>query len=130
MSAYVTDTHALVHYVKDERRKLGRRAWAAFESLRDGRAALYVPAPVSIEIWFLFLGGRLGAPSLQSFWRDHPELQHVELLHEDIVRASDLEWEHRDPYDRLIVSTALRLGLPLITGDQEITGWGGVDVCW
>ena len=30
---------------------------------------------------------------------------------------------HGDPADRLIVATAMTLGLPLITGDKKITAW-------
>jgi PIN domain nuclease of toxin-antitoxin system len=48
----------------------------------------------------------------------------------DVFAAYELDWQHSDPYDRLIVATARRLELPLITGDQAITDWGGVEVCW
>jgi PIN domain nuclease of toxin-antitoxin system len=30
---------------------------------------------------------------------------------------------HGDPADRLIVATALVLGVPLITADRQITAW-------
>lgn len=36
------------------------------------------------------------------------------------VAATDLDWEHRDPADRLIVATATELALPLITRDRVI----------
>lgn len=45
-------------------------------------------------------------------------------------RSVQLEWLHKDPADRLICATALEHQLPLITHDQEITRWGGVNVIW
>ena len=35
-----------------------------------------------------------------------------------------------DPYDRLIVGTALRLDMPLITRDQQIVDSGLVETIW
>jgi PIN domain nuclease of toxin-antitoxin system len=36
------------------------------------------------------------------------------------VDAVDLEWEHADPSDRIIVATARRLGASLVTADTAI----------
>ncbi|MFL5404749.1 MAG: hypothetical protein ACJ79O_02715 [Myxococcales bacterium] len=47
------------------------------------------------------------------------------------MAASELDWDHKDVFDRLIVvACALRLDLPLITGDAVITDWGGVQIQW
>jgi PIN domain nuclease of toxin-antitoxin system len=35
-----------------------------------------------------------------------------------------------DPADRFIVATALEAGAPLLTSDQAIARWGGIDVVW
>jgi len=45
-------------------------------------------------------------------------------------RSVSLDWEHRDPADRLICATALEHGLTLIMRDTIITGWGGVPILW
>ena len=45
-------------------------------------------------------------------------------------RSVQLDWAHKDPADRLICATALEHKLPLVTHDQEITRWGGVNVVW
>lgn len=37
-----------------------------------------------------------------------------------------LAWAHRDPADRLIVSTALAEALPIMTVDERILSWDGV----
>jgi hypothetical protein len=35
-----------------------------------------------------------------------------------------------DPADRFIVAAALEMGAILLTGDQNIDAWGGVEVLW
>jgi PIN domain nuclease of toxin-antitoxin system len=45
-------------------------------------------------------------------------------------RSVQLDWNHKDPADRLICATALEHKLTLVTHDQEITHWGGVAVLW
>jgi PIN domain nuclease of toxin-antitoxin system len=45
-------------------------------------------------------------------------------------RAVQLEWEHKDPADRLICATALEHKLTLVTHDGEIKRWGGLPVLW
>jgi PIN domain nuclease of toxin-antitoxin system len=37
---------------------------------------------------------------------------------------------HGDPADRIIVATALELGLVLVTRDERIRGWGRVKTLW
>lgn len=35
-----------------------------------------------------------------------------------------------DPADRFIAAAALEASAPLVTADQAITAWGGVEVIW
>lgn len=39
-------------------------------------------------------------------------------------------WHHKDPADRFIVATALRLGVPLVTGDAKIRSYKHVRTVW
>ncbi|MBL9189202.1 MAG: type II toxin-antitoxin system VapC family toxin [Opitutaceae bacterium] len=45
-------------------------------------------------------------------------------------RSVQLDWEHKDPADRLICATALEHKLTLVTHDKEIIRWAGVTVLW
>jgi PIN domain nuclease of toxin-antitoxin system len=45
-------------------------------------------------------------------------------------RSVQLDWEHKDPADRMICATALEHKLVLVTHDKEIVGWRGVPVLW
>lgn len=48
----------------------------------------------------------------------------AEPLHPEVsLESCRLEDFHGDPADRLIVATALVLGVPLITADRQITAW-------
>jgi PIN domain nuclease of toxin-antitoxin system len=42
----------------------------------------------------------------------------------------DLAWDHRDPADRVIVATALVKRVPLVTADQAIHRFEGVEWIW
>jgi PIN domain nuclease of toxin-antitoxin system len=46
------------------------------------------------------------------------------------LRSLSLPWSHSDPADRVIVATALAKGLPLLTKDQAIRSFDGVDSIW
>jgi PIN domain nuclease of toxin-antitoxin system len=47
-------------------------------------------------------------------------LSHLEVL-------SDLPFPRRDPFDRLLIATALSEGMTLVTADESIRGY---DVRW
>lgn len=51
------------------------------------------------------------------------ELEYVTIVPVDEniwIESVKLNWSHRDPADRVIVATAKRLSLPLITKDKQI----------
>jgi PIN domain nuclease of toxin-antitoxin system len=41
-----------------------------------------------------------------------------------------MAWEHRDPFDKLLVAQVRRLGAVLLTADAAVRGFGGVGVMW
>ena len=50
-------------------------------------------------------------------------LDRLEILAVDVetwLNSVSLEWQHRDPADRVIVSTATRLDCPLVSSDRVI----------
>jgi len=38
----------------------------------------------------------------------------------DAEAAGDLDWDHKDPFDRLMVAQAMRRGITLVTADHEM----------
>ena len=86
-----------------------------------------------METWFLSQAGVIELETTLGRWwnrMSNPRLHLVDLSASDVFVAASLGWSHRDPYDRMIVATALKLGLPLVTADDAITDWGGVELLW
>ncbi|HEX8600863.1 MAG TPA: type II toxin-antitoxin system VapC family toxin [Chloroflexia bacterium] len=120
----VTDTHGLVWYLEDDSR-LGSAARAAFEACDRGEIAIYVPTICLVEIVYLQEKGRI-APTLKSLFdavlqsgatRLVPTNLTVEIV-DSLNRVSRTDIP--DMPDRIIVATALHLGLPLISRDSKI----------
>lgn len=118
-----TDTHALVHHVVGQSRKLGRRARAVFDRVERGLDTLLIPFTVLEEVMLLSEARKIHLPIpfrdlLISFMR----AENFELGVNDpqlLLEAAALTGI-KDPYDRLIVAQARMTGLPLVTGDEEI----------
>jgi PIN domain nuclease of toxin-antitoxin system len=48
------------------------------------------------------------------------------ILPTDAEEAGNLAWAHNDPFDRLLVAQAMRLGFVLLTADRSIQAFNGV----
>lgn len=53
----------------------------------------------------------------------------IDITPADATGAAQLQDRHRDPWDRLLVSQAMRRGMTIITKDQEFAAYG-VPVVW
>lgn len=132
MALYVTDTHPLIWYASGETRRLSRRSRRIFQQADEQEALVYVPAAVLWEVAFLARRGRIQLDLTFGSWVRRVTTRGFECspLNEDVVvEASSLGFT-RDPFDAAIVATALRLDLPLITKDAQITDAGIVAVAW
>lgn len=133
MTEYVTDTHPLIWYAAAAKRKLSRRAAGAFAACEAGAAVIHVPVAVVIETEFLNKARRIEVQGTLRRWWLALEAAHfafAPILADDVFTANELPWEHRDIYDRLIVAAARRLGVSVITCDEEIARSGLVRVTW
>ena len=54
----------------------------------------------------------------------------LSILPIDAEHAGDLAWQHNDPFDRMLVAQASRLGFTLATADSAIRTWQGVPQIW
>jgi len=114
------DTCALVWASSDA----GRLCSEARELLTDA-AAEYVVS--SISLWEIALKHDRGQLDLgippRAFLARLRGLQNVEIVDvtpEIWLSSVALEWDHRDPADRVIVATALERNLPLVTRDHRM----------
>lgn len=127
----VTDTHALVWHLSGQTRRLSLRAQRAFAQAENGRWAVHVPVIVLMEIVLLEQRGRLRVSygDLREQLSIRPGFPIEPLTPEDVDEARALA-RLSDPFDCLIVATARRLRLALITRDSAISDCGLVSTHW
>lgn len=115
------DTHALLWLVTAP----DRVSDVAREAIADPSREVVVSAVSAWEIAIKTRLGRLDAEPLLSAW---PEIMAAMAITElsieapDAIMAGRLPWDHRDPFDRMIVAQAARRGLTIATRDAHILG--------
>ena len=134
MSNFVTDTHALYWHLANHPR-LSARARTIFDAADQGLHQVLVPGIVLVEFVYLIERGRFAADTLDRIFSrlaGSAASFTVAALDEGTVRA--LARVPRaavpDMPDRIIVATALDLGLPLISRDERIQCAGVVPIIW
>lgn len=130
--AAVTDTHALLFH-STGRKQLGPAARTLFGAAEEGRALIYVPAIVVVEIGLLARAVRINLHRpVRQFFGDlfsNPAFQMHPLDAAQSFDADELRFT-RDHFDALVVAAARDLDVPLITRDQAITASGLVKTIW
>lgn len=115
------DTHTLLWLVSAP----DQVSHAAREAIADPSREVVVSAVSAWEIAIKTRLGRLDAEPLLSAW---PEIMASTAITElaieapDAIMAGRLPWDHRDPFDRMIVAQAARRGLTIATRDAHILG--------
>lgn len=125
------DTHALLWWALDPDQLSPTAAATVAEMETHGGFAS------SISIWELGIKVKRGKLELgiaiEELVRRIERSAVVELVPVDAtiwLRSLALAWEHRDPADRVIVSTALIKRVPLLTKDDAIRTAGIVSTIW
>jgi PIN domain nuclease of toxin-antitoxin system len=133
MSVYVTDTHPLIWYAANEKAKLSKKVLRIFERAWANQAFIYVPVPVLWEMALLIKAGQIRLPQPFAQWAaalgSQPGFE-IALLDAAVLETSLNVRINGDPFDEVIVATALTLDLPLITKDVAITDSQLVEVIW
>ena len=133
MPIYVTDTHPLVWHLTTDP-KLSGPARALFDETDKGVHRIWIPSIVLVEIIYIsekkgilpaggtpFLNQLAGS---RNYLVDALDLRTLSAM-QDVPRNAI-----RGMPDRIIAATSLKLGVPLITADETITGSGLVPVVW
>ncbi len=86
------------------------------------------------EVAMLAKKGRIDLDYPVGFWVDValsvPRVSLLQLTSSIAVLAADLEWDNRDPSDRIIVATAIVYDAPVITKDRRMQAFPGVRTIW
>ena len=127
------DTHVWVWFV-NQPDLLPATVLAEIDAARDG-AAVGVSCISTWEVFMLTKRGRLKFRVPTEVWVERCErLPFLRFIPVDnaIARAAvNLpESFHADPADRIITATAITLGCPLLTKDEKIRAFSGVQTRW
>lgn len=118
-TAILLDTHTLLWLVSAP----DQLSATAREAISDSTREVVVSAASAWEIAIKTRLGRLDGEPLLAAWSNIMTAMVVtELAIEvpDAIMAGRLQWNHRDPFDRMIVAQAARRGLTIATRDADI----------
>lgn len=119
MTAILLDTNALIWLVS----RPERIAASAREILADQSNELFVSAASAWEVAIKTRIGRLdGRPLLYAWHETLKSLNAADLVIDsaDAAAAGQLNWEHKDPFDRMIVTQAARRNFTIATSDARV----------
>ena len=126
MTGYLLDTHAVL-WVAANSPMLSR---AAKSAILDESAEKYVSIVSAWEVAIKLGSGKLrldgGLPEFFRMIDDNGFLE-LEVDRKYLGQIARLPDRHRDPFDRLLVATAITEGLTLLTADRNIHEY---DVAW
>jgi len=130
MASYLLDTHTLLWIVTSP----SRVPQITREILRDQSNNLLISAVSAMELATKLRLGKLpAAEPLVLGWKDmvgRLDATELPLLSQHALVAGSLNWQHKDPFDRMLAAQAILLGVPLVTRDPVMATLPGLDVMW
>jgi PIN domain nuclease of toxin-antitoxin system len=127
------DTHILVWWVSDDS-KLSQKAKKLIESASKKQEIII--SSISIwEICLLVKESRLKLATDLETWiqklESIPFIRFIPIDNSIAMKSVFLNEDlHKDPADRIIIATALKLGVKLITSDRKILNYKKVQTVW
>src|ERR1700756_4660868 len=118
-AAILLDTNAPLWLVSEP----AKLSPLAREVLSQPSTELMISAASAWEIAIKTRLGRIDGAKLLSAWPDTlPDMTATEMpIHPaDAILAGRLPWEHKDPFDRMLVAQAARRNLTIVTNDSQI----------
>ncbi|MEO1151670.1 MAG: type II toxin-antitoxin system VapC family toxin [Pseudomonadota bacterium] len=127
MTVYVIDTNALIFAFANSRR-LTKPAAAA---LGDHGAVRVVSAASIYEITWKHRLGKLALDPADVRRGLRASGLEVRSTTEAVMyRAASLDWDHRDPWDRMIAAQAIDLEALLVSSDNDFDALEQIDRIW
>ena len=128
------DTHALVWYAAEPAR-IPAKARRLLEAAVRSKEHIAVSSVSVWEIAMLVARGRLELTIDADTWiarvQELPFLAFHPVDNAIALRAVNLSaFPHRDPADRMIVSTALGLNATLVTADRQLRAYRALETVW
>lgn len=120
------DTHIFLWWDRKEP-ALGEHARTAIETPLN---QIFASAVSTWEIAIKRRFGKLIFPGSASAAIGANGFHALSIVVEDTELAGGLQWDHNDPFDRLLVAQGSRLGLVLLTADRAVRAYGDVPQLW
>jgi len=127
---YLLDTHVMLWALTDPKRLGG----TAREVVENRSSRLIVSA---VSAWEIATKHRLGklpqADVLLAGYSKHLDrlgVIRLPVAEDHALLAGRLEWDHRDPFDRMLAAQAMIESLVFITGDPVFADCPGVSTLW
>lgn len=123
------DTHVFLWAVSDS-----PRLTPPMRALLNEAPTRHLSSVSAYEISVKAARGRLpGGQAVLAGWAGFArrlQLGELSLTSEHMIRAGALDWEHRDPFDRMLVAQAQVEGMVLVTSDATIRSFSDVRTTW
>ncbi|MEO8283281.1 MAG: type II toxin-antitoxin system VapC family toxin [Pseudarthrobacter sp.] len=130
MTQLLLDTHVFLWSISEPKR-LSSKARSAISKLEN---QVYVSPVTAYELSHKHRQGKLpsGAAIVTSFARQVAHLYASELpvSAPHTLAAGQLDWEHKDPFDRILAAQAMVEGLTLVTADEDLQAFEPVTTLW
>ena len=130
----ILDTHVLVWWVNGSD-SLSKVAEKAIKKTLAQGSEIIVSSITAWEVSMLINSGRLTlSMDVESWFAEISQIDGVRLSpvdNEIAIRSTVLPGSfHKDPADRMIVATARKLAVPLVTADEKIRNYEHVKTIW
>lgn len=116
------DTHVVVWWAEGSPRIPA--AWV--EAIVDPQNEAMVSAATAWEVEIKKRAGKLRFSPTVIEVAEASGFSMLGITAEDATLAGSLDWEHRDPFDRLLAAQSFGLGLTLVTQDETLRAAPGV----
>jgi PIN domain nuclease of toxin-antitoxin system len=130
VSELLLDTHVVLWTLLEPE----RIPKPTLDRIRDPGTELVVSAASAWEIGTKFRLGKLdGAQAVVHGYPEHLARLGARVLpitSHHALTAGMLNWEHRDPFDRVIATQCMLGSIPLVTADRALASFPGVRVVW
>ena len=86
-----------------------------------------------VSVWEIVMKPRLGISALQAEAAVHEMgavLLPIRIRHLDELSRLALNGDHKDPFDRLLISQALAEGFAIVSSDDRFPAYGRLTVLW